>query len=103
MKIDELPGQWVWVDKGMALLFKSDPSRIAVRHYRVVRIEGVEPASGSTPATAIWSDADGSYGVEAERLLGNVMNIAVPPGASLLERLAEAVARRINRFRGASR
>lgn len=96
MKPDDLVGQWVWVDAGMPFLFIADGVRTSsVRHYHFVRIERVEPATATTPAIAIWSDAEGTYGVDAEKVRNNVASLA-PSGSSPVRRAVDAIARRFD-------
>ena len=73
----ELPG-WVWVEAGMPILFRSnEEASPTVKHDRVVRIERIEPATAERPALAIWSDAEGTYGVDVDRVRDKSMIVSI--------------------------
>jgi hypothetical protein len=76
VKPEQLPGKWVWVEVGMPILYRSNEGTSpVVKHDRVVRIERIEPATAGRPALAIWSDAEGTYGVDVDQVRNNTMNM----------------------------
>jgi hypothetical protein len=99
VKIDELPGQWVWIRAGSPLLFRSRADLpLTVPHDRVVKVERIQPSNETTPALAIWADTEGEYGVEARLVRGEVMSLA-PSGSSPIASAADAIGRTIRRAR----
>ena len=99
MKIADLAGQWVWLDAGTPVLYRSRGEPQPIASHIVVRVVRIEPPTAIRPALAIWSDAEGEYGVEARRVTNQVMSL--PPACnSQVSAFAEAVAKRLGHPHG---
>jgi hypothetical protein len=84
----------------MPLLLRSGgDSPVEVEHDRVVKIERIEPPTGARPPLAIWSDTEGSYGVDVDLVRHKVMSLA-PSGNSPVLTAAKAVGRLIKGSHG---
>jgi len=100
VKIEDLPGQFVWVARGTPLLFSSSPGAPdRVVHEVVVKVDRVTHPTDALPALAIWSGADGERGVEARRVASQVMSLP-PSGRSALAKASDAIVERLHRRRG---
>ena len=100
MKVSELAGQWVWVEAGMPVLFATpNDGPGEVGHDHIVRVERIEPATTTRPALAIWSDAEGTYGVDVDRVRHSVVSLP-PSGNSPVVTAAEALTRLVKRSGG---
>jgi hypothetical protein len=97
MKVADLPGQFVWLDTENPILVATDPDAPdRVARSIVVRIDRVTEPTDSLPALAIWSDAEGEYGVEADLVADHVVSLP-PAGDSPVVRTGDAIARRLGR------
>lgn len=88
-------GDWILVEAGLPILYRSEPDApTAVRHDRVVRVDRVEPASDTTPELVIYTDGDGSYGVDRERVAGKVVSDTLRGSTAVLAAWKAIEARR---------
>jgi len=95
MKIQSFVDEWVWVEIGMPILYRSiADGPTSVRHDQIVKIERVEPATEIMPALAIWTDGDGSYGVDVKRINGKVVSTSLRGSTPVLA-LVKAIERRM--------
>lgn len=100
MRIADLPGQWVWLNAGTPVLYRSrDAGPAEIAQHQVVKVERIAPPEGTLPALAIWSDHEGEYGVEARRVTNQVMSLP-PSGNSPVSTVVEAIAERLGHPHG---
>ncbi len=98
MRVEQLPGQWVYVTKGSPMLLRSRGDGPAtVRRDLVVRVERIEPPMATRPALAIWSDHEGEYGVDARLVVINV--VSRQPSGEPIAKIADTIDRWSRRLR----
>jgi len=96
MKIEQLPGQYVWIETGTPIVH--DTTGRAPRpltRYQIVLIDRVTSPTDTRPQLAIWRDAEGEYGVEARSVVRHVMSLP-PSGRAWIIRAVEWLKRRLH-------
>ncbi len=91
MKIEELPGQTVWIEGGTPVLYDSasaDPA--PVPRYNIVTIARVTPARECMPPLAIWVSGGRERGVDARQVANNVLSLP-PSGNTWITRTADSI------------